>query len=127
MEGNMKTGNTMRTAKAATTLTLALSLAACDDIGSPKQTASPTVAAHDPSRHGGGSQIVAAAVPGYATIERGGAADVGGALKLEADVAGDIPRHADTYIGGVAVFGYAWADLATGRAIVAVIHPAIGR
>ena len=123
----MKNGNTMRTAKAATTLALALSLAACDDLGSPKQTASPTVAAHDPSRHGGGSAVVAAAVPSYATIERAGAADVGGALKLEADAAGDIPRHADTYIGGVAVFGYAWADLATGRAIVAVIHPAIGR
>jgi len=122
--GNMKTGNAMR---ATSTLAMALSLVACDDLGSPKQTASPAVAAHDPSLHGGGNRIVAAAVPGYTTIESAGAAVVGGSLKLEADAAGEIPRLTDTYIGGVAVFGYAWADLGTGQAIVAVIHPAIGR
>jgi hypothetical protein len=60
-------------------------------------------------------------------MESAGAAGSGGALKLESDVAGQVPRLADTYIGGVAVFGFAWADLGTGRAIVAVIHPAIGR
>jgi len=120
----MKTGNAMR---ATTTLALGLSLTACGDLGSPKQGVSPTVAAHDPTLHGGASPIVASAVPSYATVESAAASDEGGALKLEADVAGSIPRHADTYVGGVAVFGYAWADLGSGRAVVAVIHPAIGR
>ena len=120
----MKTGNAMR---APIMLAVALSLMACGDLGAPKRAASPTVAGHDPSLHGGASRVVAAAVPSYTTIESAGAADVGGAVKLEADAAGDIPRLADTYIGSVAVFGYAWADLGTGRAVVAVIHPAIGR
>ena len=68
-----------------------------------------------------------AALPNYTTLESADAGASGGALKLEANAAGGIPRLADTYIGGVAVFGYAWADLGTGRAVVAVIHPAIGR
>ena len=120
----MKTGHAMRT---TITLALGISLVACDDLGSPKQAVSPTVAAHDPSLHGARKEIVASAVPDYTTIESAAAASAGGALKLEADAAGDIPRLADTYIGSVAVFGYAWADLGTGRAVVAVIHPAIGR
>src|SRR5687768_16442444 len=124
LEGNMKTRNAMR---APITLALALSIAGCDDLGSPRSAASPTTAGHDPSLHGGGSRIVTSAVPGYATLESAGASGAGGALKLEAGVAGDIPRFGDTYIGGVAVFGYAWADLGSGRAVVAVIHPAIGR
>jgi hypothetical protein len=70
---------------------------------------------------------VTSAIPDYAGLESGGAADDGGALKLDVDAAGDIPRFADTYISGVAVFGYAWADLGSGRAVVAVIHPATGR
>jgi hypothetical protein len=32
-----------------------------------------------------------------------------------------------SFIHSVAVFGYAWADLDTGKGIVAVIHPTIGR
>ena len=109
------------------TLAVAITLAACADSGSPGQAASPTMAAHDPSMLGGGSSVVTAAVPDYTTVETAGAAGSGGALKLESDVAGDIPRFADTYIGGVAVFGFAWADLGTGRGVVAVIHPLIGR
>lgn len=62
----MKMANAMR---ATSTLVMALALVACDDLGSPRQTASPAVVAHDPSLHGGGSRIVAAAVPGYTTIE----------------------------------------------------------
>lgn len=121
----MKTGNATR---ATIALAIAVSLTACDNVGPGRQPAgSPTVAAHDPSVHGGVSRIVVAAVPSYATLEDAAAAGVGGALKLEADTDGEIPRHADTYIGSVAVFGYAWADLGTGRAVVAVIHPAIGR
>jgi len=121
----MKTGNATR---ATIALAIALSLTACDELGpGRRQAGSPTVAAHDPSLHGGVSRIVALAVPSYATLDDAAVASAGGALKLEADAAGEIPRHADTYIGGVAVFGYAWADLGTGRAVVAVIHPAIGR
>ena len=108
-------------------LGVTFTLAACDDLTRPGQSASPAVAAHDPTRHGGGSAVVIAALPDYATVENADAAASGGALKLAADVAGEIPRHADTYISSVAVFGYAWADLGTGRGIVAVIHPAIGR
>ena len=124
LEGNMKIEHAMR---AIVPLTFALSLAACDDVGGPRQTASPAFAAHDPSLHRGASSIVTLAVPNYATLESAGAAATGGALKLEADAAGGIPRFGDSYIGSVAVFGYAWADLGSGKAIVAVIHPTIGR
>lgn len=109
------------------TLAVVITLAACIDSGSPGNAARPALAAHDPSMLGRGSSVVTAALPDYTTVESAGAAGSGGALKLESDVAADIPRFADTYIGGVAVFGYAWADLGTGRAVVAVIHPAIGR
>jgi len=122
MEGNME--NAMRIIPA---LAVAITLAACADSGSPKQAASPVVAAHDPSLLARGSAIAAAALPDYTIVESAGAAGSGGALKLESDVAGSIPRFADTYIGSVAVFGFAWADLGTARAVVAVIHPAIGR
>jgi hypothetical protein len=122
MEGNMQ--NAMRIIPA---LAVAVTLAACADPGPAKQAANPALAAHDPSMLGRGSSIVAAAAPDYTTVESAEAAASGGALKLASDVAGDIPRFADTFIGGVAVFGYAWADLGTGRGVVAVIHPAIGR
>ena len=112
---------------AISALAVTFALAACDDLTRPGQSASPSVAAHDPTRHDGGSSVVISALPDYTTVESADAAAIGGALKLEANVAGDIPRHADTYISSVAVFGYAWADLGTGRGIVAVIHPAIGR
>ena len=108
-------------------LALTLTLIGCDDLTRPGRSASPAVAAHDPTRHDGGRAIVISALPDYTTVESADASASGGALKLEAQVAGDIPRHADTYISSVAVFGYAWADLGTGRGIVAVIHPAIGR
>jgi hypothetical protein len=48
-------------------------------------------------------------------------------MQLSVDAAGDIPRQPDAFIHSVAVFGYAWADLDTGKGIVAVIHPTIGR
>lgn len=37
------------------------------------------------------------------------------------------PREADDFISGNAIVGIAWADLGTGTALVATIHPAIGR
>ena len=120
----MKTNNALL---AIPSLVVSFTLTGCDDLTRPGQSASPAVAAHDPTRHGGGSAVVISALPDYTTVESADAAASGGALKLEADVAGGIPRLADTYISSVAVFGYAWADLGTGRGIVAVIHPAIGR
>jgi hypothetical protein len=48
-------------------------------------------------------------------------------MHLTIDAGGGIPRHPDSFIHSVAVFGYAWADLDTGKGIVAVIHPTIGR
>ena len=122
MEGKMQ--NAIRSIPA---MAVAILLVACADPGSARQAGSPAVVAHDPSMLGRGSSIVAAAVPDYTTVESAGAGGSGGALKLESDVAADIPRFADTYIAGVAVFGFAWADLGTGRGVVAVIHPAIGR
>ncbi len=120
-------GNMNHAMRIISTLAVATILAACADSGSPVHAANPTLAAHDPSALGRSSSAVAAAVPDYTTVESAGAAGSGGALKLESNAAGDIPRFADTFIGGVAVFGFAWADLGTGRGVVAVIHPAIGR
>src|SRR5687768_1267578 len=104
--GSMKSNHALL---AISTLALTVTLAGCDDLTRPGQSASPAVAAHDPTRHGGGSAVVISALPDYTTAESADAAASGGALKLAADVAGDIPRHADSYISTVAVFGYAWA------------------
>ena len=38
-----------------------------------------------------------------------------------------IPRHPDAFIRANPVVGFAWVDLATSKAFVVVIHPAIGR
>jgi hypothetical protein len=110
-------------------LAVAFTLAACmdDEMTRPNEARTATVAAHDPSLHGVRASVVAAALPDYTSLDGASAEGVGGSLKLEADAAGAIPRFPDSYTGGVAVFGYAWADLATGRGVVAVIHPAIGR
>ena len=110
-------------------LTIAFTLAACmdDETTRPNEARTPTVAAHDPSVHRGPAAVVAAVLPDYTSLNGASAEGAGGGLKLEADAAGAIPRFADSYVSGVAVFGYAWADLATGRGVVAVIHPAIGR
>jgi hypothetical protein len=48
-------------------------------------------------------------------------------MQTSVDAAGDIPRQPDAFIQSVAVFGYAWADLDTGKGVVVVIHPMIGR
>lgn len=48
-------------------------------------------------------------------------------VQLSASTNADIPRRADDFIAGNAIVGLAWADLGTGTAVVATIHPAIGR
>jgi hypothetical protein len=48
-------------------------------------------------------------------------------VQLSASTNAAIPRRADDFIAGNAIVGIAWADLGTGTAVVATIHPAIGR
>lgn len=47
--------------------------------------------------------------------------------ELSVTTAGSIPRRADAFIGAHAVVGLAWADLDSGRVVVATIHPVLGR
>jgi len=66
--------------------------------------------------------------PGYLAVEDWGA-DAQGAngVRLTATADGGIPKQPDAFIGGVLIAGIAWADLATGKAVVATIHPVAGR
>lgn len=48
-------------------------------------------------------------------------------VQLSASTNAAIPRFPDEFIAGNAIVGLAWADLGTGTAVVATIHPAIGR
>lgn len=48
-------------------------------------------------------------------------------VRLSASTNAAIPRFPDEFISGNAIVGIAWADLGTGTALVATIHPAIGR
>ena len=47
--------------------------------------------------------------------------------KLAVTTNAAIPRHSDAFIRANPVVGFAWVDLATSKAFVVVIHPAIGR
>lgn len=47
--------------------------------------------------------------------------------RLSATATGDIPRLTDAFIASQLIAGIAWADLDTGTALVATIHPTIGR
>jgi hypothetical protein len=47
--------------------------------------------------------------------------------KLSVTTNAAIPRHPDGFIRSNPVVGFAWADLATRKAFVVTIHPAIGR
>ena len=49
------------------------------------------------------------------------------AVQLSATANADIPRQSDSFIEGQVIVGVAWADLDTGKALVATIHPAIGQ
>jgi len=48
-------------------------------------------------------------------------------VRLSATTNGAIPKQADEFIAGNAIVGIAWADLGTGTAVVATIHPSLGR
>jgi hypothetical protein len=82
--------------------------------------------AHTP-RSGAAGAALLAALPDYTQLDGAAVRGARGSMHLSVDAAGDIPRQPDAFIHSVAVFGYAWADLDTGKGIVAVIHPAIGR
>ena len=48
-------------------------------------------------------------------------------VELSATTNGSIPKRPDAFIGDNAIVGLAWADLGTATAVVATIHPVIGR
>ena len=48
-------------------------------------------------------------------------------VKLSVTTDGPIPRRADTFINSNPVVGFAWADLDSGKVLVATIHPVLGR
>ena len=70
----------------------------------------------------------AQAGPGYLAVSDWSAAAVGPNLvRLSATTNGTIPKSADQFINDNVIVGIAWADLGTGTALVATIHPTIGR
>jgi hypothetical protein len=83
------------------------------------------ILAHTPDGSATGTLLVAP--PDYTQLEGASVRGSGGSMHLSVRTGGEIPRHDDPFILSVAVFGYAWADLDTGKGIVAVIHPTIGR
>jgi hypothetical protein len=81
--------------------------------------------AHTPRRPASAALLVSA--PSYTQLDDAAARGSGGSIHLTLNAGSGIPRHPDAFIRSVAVFGYAWADLGSGKAIVTVIHPTIGR
>ena len=78
------------------------------------------------------ASVVAAsqAGPGYLAVDSWSAGSAGTAshgVRLSATTDGLIPKQPDDFIGSTAIVGIAWADLGTGTALVATIHPVIGR
>jgi hypothetical protein len=66
--------------------------------------------------------------PGYLAVNSWSAETVGTNLvRLSATTNGTIPKQADGFIHDNVIVGIAWADLDTGTALVATIHPTLGR
>ena len=81
-----------------------------------------------------GNLALAAAVaasqggPGYLAVGSWSAGALSAnVVRLSASTGGAIPKQPDGFIGSNAIVGIAWADLGTGTALVATIHPVIGR
>lgn len=77
-----------------------------------------------------GAVAVLAAAPGpsYLHVESWSAGSQNeNAVRLSVTTGGDIARQADAFIGSNPVVGLAWADLDTGKAFVATVHPVLGR
>jgi hypothetical protein len=76
------------------------------------------------------ASIVAAsqAGPAYIAVDSWSAGAVSQTtVRLSATTNGAIPKSPDDFISSNAIVGIAWADLGTGTALVATIHPVIGR
>ena len=72
--------------------------------------------------------LAAAAGPGYLDVQSWSSSAQGPNLvRLSVDTDGAIPNRPDGFINGNAIVGVGWVDGATGRALVATIHPVIGR
>jgi hypothetical protein len=85
------------------------------------------IQAHSPSHYGVSANVSLLSTPAYTEVNAASAAGTAGSLHLSVDAGGAIPRFPDQFIQSVAVFGYGWVDAQTGRGVVAVIHPLIGR
>jgi len=80
-------------------------------------------------------EVAAAAVvagaqagPSYLAVSGWSAGAVGqNSVRLSASTDGAIPKRAVDFIAGNVIVGIAWADLGTGTALVATIHPILGR
>ncbi len=74
--------------------------------------------------------VVAAsqAGPAYLAVSDWSASAQGqNGVRLTATTNGSIPKQPDGFITGNVIVGIAWADLNTGTALVATIHPTLGR
>lgn len=72
--------------------------------------------------------VGAQAGPAYLAVTDWSAAAVSPVtVRLSATTNGPIPKQADDFITGNVIVGLAWADLGTGTALVATIHPSLGR
>jgi hypothetical protein len=67
------------------------------------------------------------ATPDWIVVDSASKNQQGNLVKLTASSGGDIPRKPDAFVQDHAVSGIAWADLDTGKVIVATIHPVLGR
>ena len=66
--------------------------------------------------------------PGYLAVQDWSADAQGpNGVRLTATTNGSIPKRPDTFIGSNAIVGIAWVDGDSGKALVATIHPVIGR
>jgi hypothetical protein len=66
--------------------------------------------------------------PDYLAVQSfSAAANNANSVRLSATTSGAIPRQADAFIASELIVGIAWADLGTGTAVVATIHPLLGR
>lgn len=72
--------------------------------------------------------LAAGSGPAYLEVSAFAAALQNGELAtLSVTTGGEIPRQPDAFILANPVVGLAWADLDTGRVLVATIHPVLGR
>jgi len=75
-----------------------------------------------------GAAMAAQPGPAYLAVGTWSAEAQGqNSVVLTATTNGDIPRMTDAFIASQIIVGIAWADLGTGTALVATIHPTLGR